>query len=133
MRFCKTLVIVAAVALAMVGANVAKADGAVDPRVKIVVPTDPTIEPCTEVPEGITCFTSNSIQNPVTVAGADPGSAGVAPASISSRTSFMSRRLLLQRPCLARSVRYAPGPLDRDHSDDSECDLHLRLGQFPVG
>jgi hypothetical protein len=69
MRFCKTLVIVAAVALAMVGASVAKADGAVDPRVKIVVPTDPTIEPCSQVPEGITCFTSNSFQNPVAVAG----------------------------------------------------------------
>lgn len=69
MRFCKSLVIVAAVALAMVGANVAKADGAVDPRVKLIIPTDPTIEPCSEVPEGISCFTSNSFQNPVAVAG----------------------------------------------------------------
>jgi len=68
MRFCKTLAIVAVVALAMVGANVAKADG-LDPKVKIVVPTDPTIEPCSEVPEGVTCFTSNSFSNPVAVAG----------------------------------------------------------------
>jgi hypothetical protein len=69
MRFCKGLVIVAAVALAMVGANVAKADGAVDPRVKLVIPTDPTIEPCSDVPEGITCFTSNSFEDPVAVVG----------------------------------------------------------------
>jgi hypothetical protein len=69
MRFCKTLVIVAAVALAMVGANVAKADGAVDPRVKLIIPTDPTIEPCSQVQEGVECFTSNSFQNPVAVAG----------------------------------------------------------------
>jgi hypothetical protein len=68
MRFCKTLVIVAAVALAMVGASVAKADGAVDPKVKLIIPNDPTIEPCSQVPEGITCFTSNSFQNPVAVA-----------------------------------------------------------------
>jgi hypothetical protein len=71
MRFCKTLAIVAVAALAMVGARVAKADsgGAVDPRVKIVVPTDPTIEPCSEVPEGVSCFTSNSFSNPVAVTG----------------------------------------------------------------
>jgi hypothetical protein len=69
MRFCKTLVIVAAVVLAMLGANVARADGAVDPKVKLIIPTDPTIEPCSQVPEGITCFTSNSFQDPVAVAG----------------------------------------------------------------
>jgi hypothetical protein len=69
MRFCKTLAIVAVVALAMVAASVAKADGAVDPKVKLIIPTDPTIEPCSQVPEGVSCFTSNSFQNPVTVAG----------------------------------------------------------------
>jgi hypothetical protein len=69
MRFCKTLAIVAVVALAMVGAKVAKADGAVDPKVKLIIPNDPTIEPCSQVPEGITCFTSNSFSNPVDVAG----------------------------------------------------------------
>lgn len=69
MRFCKTLVIVAAVALAMVGANVAKADGAVDPRVKLIIPTDPTIEPCSQVQEGVECFTANSFENPVAVTG----------------------------------------------------------------
>jgi len=69
MRFCKTLAIVAVVALAMVGAKSAKADSGPDPKVKIVVPTDPVIEPCTEVPEGVTCFTSNDEGNPVTVQG----------------------------------------------------------------
>lgn len=68
MRLCKTLAIVAVVALAMVGANLAKADG-LDPRVKIVVPTDPTIEPCNAVPEGVECFTANSEADPVAVAG----------------------------------------------------------------
>jgi hypothetical protein len=68
MRFCKTLAIVAIAALAMVGTKSAKADGS-DPKVKIVVPTDPTIEPCSEVPEGVSCFTSNSESNPVTVTG----------------------------------------------------------------
>src|SRR3984885_16037178 len=69
MRSCKALAIVAAVALAMVAASVAKADGAVDPKVKLIIPTDPTIEPCSQVPEGVSCFTSNSFQNPVDVAG----------------------------------------------------------------
>jgi hypothetical protein len=69
MRFCKTLAIVAVVALAMVGTNVAKADGAPDPKVKIVVPTDPVIEACSDVPAGVTCFTSNSDTNPVVIAG----------------------------------------------------------------
>jgi hypothetical protein len=69
MRFCRTLAIVAVVALAMVGASVAKADGAVDPKVKLIIPTDPTIEPCSAVPEGVECFTSNSFDNPVAVAG----------------------------------------------------------------
>src|ERR1700690_280089 len=70
MRICKTLVIVAVAALAMAGAKVAKADGGgLDPKVKIVVPTDPVIEACSDVPEGVTCFTSNSESNPVTVQG----------------------------------------------------------------
>jgi hypothetical protein len=69
MRFSKTLAIAAAVALAMVGAGVAKADGVVDPKVKLTIPTDPTIEPCSQVPEGISCFTSNSFSNPVAVVG----------------------------------------------------------------
>jgi len=68
MNFCKAMVIAAVVALAMVGANVAKADGS-DPKVKIVVPTDPVIEPCANVPAGVTCFTANSESNPVEVTG----------------------------------------------------------------
>jgi hypothetical protein len=69
MRFCKMLAIVAVVALAMVGARSAKADSGPDPRVKIVVPTDPVIEPCSDVPEGVTCFTMNDESHPVTVQG----------------------------------------------------------------
>jgi len=69
MRFCKTLAIAAVVALAMIGAGVAKADGVVDPKVKLTIPTDPTVEPCSQVPEGISCFTSNSFSNPVAVVG----------------------------------------------------------------
>src|SRR5271156_1340725 len=68
MRFCKTLAIVAVVALAMVGATSAKADG-IDPKVKLVIPTDPTLEPCSSVPEGVECFATNDEGNPVTVAG----------------------------------------------------------------
>jgi hypothetical protein len=68
MRFCKTLAILAVAALAMVGTKSAKADAS-DPKVKIVVPTDPTIEPCSDVPEGVACFTSNSFSNPVAVTG----------------------------------------------------------------
>jgi len=68
MRFCKTLAIVAVVALAMVGGKTAKADG-VDPRVTIVVPTDPTIEPCTSAAPGVYCFTTNSESQPVPVVG----------------------------------------------------------------
>src|SRR6202167_2936670 len=69
MRFCRTLAIAAVVALAMIGAGVAKADGVVDPKVKLTIPTDPTVEPCSQVPEGISCFTSNSFSNPVAVVG----------------------------------------------------------------
>jgi hypothetical protein len=68
MTFCKTLAIVAVVGLAMVGAKSAKADGS-DPKVHIVAPTDPVIEPCSNVPAGITCFTSNSEANPLDVTG----------------------------------------------------------------
>jgi hypothetical protein len=68
MRFCKTLAIVAVVALAMVGTNVAKADG-VDPHAKITVPTDPVLESCSDVPEGVECFTQNSEAMPVAVTG----------------------------------------------------------------
>jgi hypothetical protein len=69
MKFCKTLAIVAVSALAMVGAKSAKADSGPDPRVEIEVPTDPILEPCSSVPEGVTCFTSNSEANPVAVQG----------------------------------------------------------------
>jgi hypothetical protein len=70
MRICRTMVIVAVAALAMAGTRVAKADGGgLDPRVKIVVPTDPVIEPCSDVPQGVACFTSNSFSNPVAVTG----------------------------------------------------------------
>jgi hypothetical protein len=69
MRFCKTLAIVALAALAMVGAKSAKADSSPDPRVTIVVPTDPVIEACGDVPEGVTCFTMNDESHPVTVQG----------------------------------------------------------------
>jgi hypothetical protein len=69
MRFCKTLAIVAVAALAMVGANVAKADG-LDPKVKIVVPTDPTLAPCSDYADTTTiCFETNSESNPVDVVG----------------------------------------------------------------
>ena len=68
MRFCKTLAIVAVVALAMVGATSAKADG-VDPKVKLVIPTDPVLEPCSSVPEGVECFATNDEGNPVTITG----------------------------------------------------------------
>jgi hypothetical protein len=70
MRFCRTLAIVAVVALAMVGAKVAKADGAPDPKVHIVAPTDPVIEPCSQFAgQDITCFTMNSVSDPLVVAG----------------------------------------------------------------
>jgi hypothetical protein len=72
MRFCKTLVIVAAVALAMVGANVAKADGvALDPHAKITVPTDPGYESCQQIvaTTGAECFTENDSLNPVEING----------------------------------------------------------------
>jgi hypothetical protein len=68
MRFCKTLAIVAVVALAMVGATSAKADG-IDPKVKLVIPTDPTLEPCSSVPEGVECFATNDESNPVAITG----------------------------------------------------------------
>jgi hypothetical protein len=70
MRFCRTLAIVAVVALAMVGAKVAKGDGAPDPKVHIVAPTDPVIEPCSQFAgQDITCFTMNSVSDPLVVAG----------------------------------------------------------------
>jgi hypothetical protein len=68
MRFCKTLAIVAVVALAMFGAKSAKADG-LDPKVKLVIPTDPTIEPCSSAPEGDVCFATNDESNPVPIVG----------------------------------------------------------------
>jgi hypothetical protein len=69
MKFRDFLAVGAVVALMGMGANVAKADGG-DPRVKITVPTDPVIEPCSSFSDtNIECFTSNSISNPVVVAG----------------------------------------------------------------
>jgi hypothetical protein len=69
MRFCKTLAIVAVVALAMVGAKAAKADGG-DPKVHIVAPTDPVLEPCSDFEgQNITCFTSNTESDPLVVTG----------------------------------------------------------------
>jgi hypothetical protein len=70
MNFSKLLAVAAAGALVMVGAGVAKADSsAPDPTARIVVPTDPVIEPCSNAPEGVVCFTSNSIADPVNIAG----------------------------------------------------------------
>ncbi len=69
MKCLNLLAVVAVAALAMVGTKSAKADGA-DPHVKIIVPTDPVIEPCSDFVEtNIECFTSNSESNPVAVAG----------------------------------------------------------------
>jgi len=58
------------VALAMVGATSAKADG-VDPKVKLVIPTDPVLEPCSSVPAAadVECFATNDEGNPVTING----------------------------------------------------------------
>jgi hypothetical protein len=68
MRFGRLLAI-AAVVGSVVGASIAKADGG-DPLVKITVPKDPTIEPCSDFSEsGIECFTSNSEANPVNITG----------------------------------------------------------------
>jgi hypothetical protein len=70
MRFCKTLAVVAVVGLAMLGPKVAKADSSLDPKVKLVIPTDPTIEPCSAFADtDIECFTSNSEDSPVIVQG----------------------------------------------------------------
>jgi hypothetical protein len=70
MRFCKTLAIVAVVALTMFGAKGIKADGAPpDPLSKITVPIDPNLEPCAEVAAPTVCFSENDINNPVDIAG----------------------------------------------------------------
>jgi hypothetical protein len=74
MKVCKLMSAVAVAALVMIGAGAAKADGAPnDPKVRITVPTDPTIEPCSAVPEGVTCFTSNSEANPLIIAAGAEG------------------------------------------------------------
>jgi hypothetical protein len=53
----------------MLGTSVARAD-ANDPHAKIVVPTDPIIEPCSAVEAPTVCFTeTNSIQNPADIPG----------------------------------------------------------------
>jgi hypothetical protein len=65
MKVCKLMSAVVVAALLMVGAGIAKADG--DPKVKLTVPTDPIIEPCSAVPEGIVCFSTNSESNPVAI------------------------------------------------------------------
>jgi hypothetical protein len=68
MRFCKSLVTVAAMALAMLGANVAKADG-VDPHAKITVPVDPGYQTCQAVEQqGAECFTS-AADEPIEIQG----------------------------------------------------------------
>jgi hypothetical protein len=72
MRFCKTLAIMAVIALAMVGPKVAKADsgGAIDPHAKLTVPTDPGYQSCADViATGAECFTENDSLNPVEING----------------------------------------------------------------
>lgn len=69
MRFSRLLAVGAVAVLATIGASVARADG-VDPSVKITVPKDPTIEPCTYFANtDIYCFTSNDEGNPVPITG----------------------------------------------------------------
>jgi hypothetical protein len=69
MRFGELLAVATLVGSVAVGASIARADGA-DPMVKITVPKDPTIAPCSDFSEsGIECFTSNSESNPVDITG----------------------------------------------------------------
>lgn len=73
MRIHKMLAVGAGLAVVMLGAGVARADSSgLDPRSKIVVPTDPdVIVPCSSVENSDTvCLTeSNSLQNPLDIAG----------------------------------------------------------------
>jgi hypothetical protein len=71
MRIHKMLAVAAGLAVAMLGTGVARADsGGLDPHAKIVVPTDPTLEPCSSVEAPTVCFDqTNSIQNPADIEG----------------------------------------------------------------
>lgn len=71
MRIHKMLAVAAGLAVAMLGTGVARADGGgLDPHAKIVVPTDPTLEPCSSVEAPTVCFDqTNSIQNPADIPG----------------------------------------------------------------
>jgi hypothetical protein len=71
MRIHKILAVAAGLAVAMLGTGVARADsGGLDPHAKIVVPTDPTLMPCSEVEAPTVCFDqTNSLSNPADING----------------------------------------------------------------
>jgi hypothetical protein len=70
MRIHKMLAVGAVAALAMFGTSGAKADSTPpDPLSKITVPIDPTLTPCANVAAPTVCFSSNTIDTPVDIAG----------------------------------------------------------------